>query len=622
MIIDAIMLYSHHGKCKTIPLNPDISVITGDVRKGKTTIGDIIDYCFASHECTISKGHVRDRVSAVGLILDRDGDRFAVIRELPPNDEKCYIIQSPEGIPEPGSFGEQVNRKHLSSFLSQKLGIEDKAFDKSGSFEFSVRHAIPMCIQSQSDISNRDEILHGLSSDFFKKRHTRMALPYFLQIYDNHAIDIIREREQIESELIDCRAEMKLNEDLMKKIELRIERLLDDAAAIGLTEGRITKANKESKLKYLSTLEGPFEVHETTSDRLSKLQSDLDQKMEELRRLNNEIKNTGNIVSITKDYIKQKNNQYSRLNCVHLYNPSESDRCPPCGSIPSNNTITIDEINAELKSISDSLSKVKQSEKLVKKFENESSKQRSDLTSHIRYLREEIAKESNAIHDSNRNFSMEVDEIRFRASYLLDTLNELGKKNNKAEIELKKKQIEELDKMLEDDIVQANESEVLGTLANRMTSYGRALEVLNSDQALLFDLKKMMPYTVSNNGKNVVVFNTWGSGYNLTCGHIITILAMHSIFLEKRSSVPSFVFFDQITSATPGETKEDEERRNKTIGFIFSFAKDNPGMQIILSDHLRSDSTLIKGHIVADWWKDDALVPSDWPERDRSEQSE
>lgn len=613
-IIEKILLYSYDGRYKSIQLNPDISVFTGDVRKGKTTIGDIIDYCFASHECTISKGYVQDRVSAVGLILNSDGDIFAVIRKLPPNLDSCYIIQSPKNIPVFGSFGECIDRNHLASFLSQKLGIIDKVSDIDGSFELSVRHAIPLCIQSQSDISNRDEILHGVSSNFFKKKHTRMALPYFLKIYDDQAIETIKKRDQLEMELMNDKADMKLNNNLLERLNLRIERLLNAAISLGLIENKVTKTNRVSKIEYLSKLNGSFEVFDTSSERLFSLQAQLESKTSELRQLNYEISNTEKIVSVTKDYLSQKENQLSRLNSVHLYNIDHSDQCPLCGSTPKINRASIDEINVELEKISNSLKNVNHSKKFVKKYEDESSKKRISLTSQIKTLREEIVKEYNKLNDSKCNYNAEVSKIIIEASFLLDSLNEIGSNNKRIETESKKEQIERLNNEIRNDIVLKNETTVINVLTERMTSYGRALSILDSNESLAFNLERMMPYIVSNDFQKGVVFSTWGSGYNLTCGHIITILALHSIIMEKHSTVPSFVFFDQITSSTPGDNENDVKRKNELLNFVIDYAKSHSGFQLILSDHFNSDDSLVSEYIVADWWgKDNALVPNDWP---------
>lgn len=84
MQIEKIILYSHTGKIRIINLKiGNLNIITGKSKSGKSSVGDIIEYCLGGSRCTIADGVVRDNVSWYGLLLNFGDEHLFVARKNP-----------------------------------------------------------------------------------------------------------------------------------------------------------------------------------------------------------------------------------------------------------------------------------------------------------------------------------------------------------------------------------------------------------------------------------------------------------------------------------------------------------------------------------------------------------
>lgn len=67
-----IVVYGHAGQHNSIRLNGSgLSIVTGASKTGKSSLIDIIEYCFGRETCNVADGVIRQHVSWYGILLDR-----------------------------------------------------------------------------------------------------------------------------------------------------------------------------------------------------------------------------------------------------------------------------------------------------------------------------------------------------------------------------------------------------------------------------------------------------------------------------------------------------------------------------------------------------------------------
>lgn len=68
MQIKALVIYGKNGKRRILKFKLGaVNIISGSSKTGKSTVGQIIEYCFGSKECEISAGIVRQYSDWYGI---------------------------------------------------------------------------------------------------------------------------------------------------------------------------------------------------------------------------------------------------------------------------------------------------------------------------------------------------------------------------------------------------------------------------------------------------------------------------------------------------------------------------------------------------------------------------
>ena len=96
MKIKALVAYGHAEVRRIIHFNTHgISIISGESKSGKSSIGDIIEYCLGGSSCSIADGVLRTKVSWYGLVLELENEEIFVARKMPKVTESatnaCYF---------------------------------------------------------------------------------------------------------------------------------------------------------------------------------------------------------------------------------------------------------------------------------------------------------------------------------------------------------------------------------------------------------------------------------------------------------------------------------------------------------------------------------------------------
>ena len=82
--IEAFVLYHRTiAQPRVLPLKPGLNVLTGWRSTGKSSLIEIVDYCFGRKTLTVSAGKIRQTVAWYGLVI-RNDDKFAFGAGRPP----------------------------------------------------------------------------------------------------------------------------------------------------------------------------------------------------------------------------------------------------------------------------------------------------------------------------------------------------------------------------------------------------------------------------------------------------------------------------------------------------------------------------------------------------------
>lgn len=92
MQIEAIVIYGKNGEKRILPFHSGKNnIISGVSKTGKSTVGQIIEYCFGSRQCDISAGVVRKYSDWFGMLLKLDEEKCFVARKNPDLDKNIAI---------------------------------------------------------------------------------------------------------------------------------------------------------------------------------------------------------------------------------------------------------------------------------------------------------------------------------------------------------------------------------------------------------------------------------------------------------------------------------------------------------------------------------------------------
>ena len=80
----SLTVYSVAGERRTLVFHKSgLNIITGRAKTGKSSIVDILDYCFGREECYVAEGVIRQHVAWFGVEIENKDDILFVGRRNP-----------------------------------------------------------------------------------------------------------------------------------------------------------------------------------------------------------------------------------------------------------------------------------------------------------------------------------------------------------------------------------------------------------------------------------------------------------------------------------------------------------------------------------------------------------
>lgn len=638
-----IVLYSHDGRRRVLSFNVgEVNVITGASKTGKSTIIDIVDYCFGSGTCRVPDGIIRRSVSWFGVRLQLGDGQGFIARKCPPrssnSSEECYLVVGGDvEIPEFDSIHQNTNSKGLVTTISDWTGVMENIHipprgQTRSPLVASVRHGLMLCFQPQDEIIRRGQLFHN-ANDRWKAQGLKDVLPYLLGAVEDDYVQKQEELRRLKAELRTIERKLDGLKTLRGEGIGKAGELLAQARDVGLSSAPdlgewedIVSSLKEVASKPIGQIEEP----DSGSEEYDRLSDQREALLIEKRHLQNQIYAARSLEKAESGFTTEASEHQARLVSIGIFDQSDYERhvCPLCsfelgGKSPSQQA---SDIQASLLQISEQLERVSRNTPHIEKAIAGVEKSLSETQEKLRQNREEMF----AVRQADERLRQLKDDtakkahILGRISLYLESLPELPETQSLAEQAKRlEKDIVVLEEQLADEVIQEKLESIVSLLSLKMSDLARFLELEHSKYPLRFNLKKLT--IVADTSDGPIPMERMGSGENWVGYHLIGHLALHQWFTKHHRPVPRFLFLDQPSQVyfppEPVEDRsidelEDDDRQDlrRMFQMVFKFVLELvPGFQVIITEHADINENWYQDAIRERWRGGLKLVPEDWP---------
>jgi len=631
MQISKVILYGVNGRMRIVPFELGrMNMITGDSKTGKSAIGDIIDYCLGSSKCSIPEGIIRETVAWFALVLDFDGEKVFVARKSPGALQQNSEMYSYDVIVDdriPSSSDEimpNISKDSFKRSLSSKIGIGEMrgisgTLGSGASFPISLRHAMYYCVQAQNEIASRGILFHHQDRDY-ATRDIRETLPYFLGAVPEDAALLVAERRGLQRQL-GVALEKLENEDSTRDAWSEGAWSIVEAAC---SEGMISReeAKEEgAKLHELIRAIAQWEFDRTNglSDiNLTSLQKQLEELELDLYEATAQRCELESSVELLSKFESCSEEKAARLEPIGLLEalPYDPDRCPFCHEQLRERIPSFEKMTNSVRELDKELSSVRKGKSRLSGDLDQAVQVEEGLRRRVLRVKEQIegAYESvEALREKRDRYFRKAMMVGRATSWLKFHPVDHADRAMLDRSEDLKKRIDEINEKIDEGIIQSKVGDALAAVSRHMTAWAKELDVEHSENNYRLDIGKAIP--VIDLPEKTIEFSAIGSGGNWVGIHLVTLLSLHRLFIERKRPVPNFLFLDQPSQAFSGsQESEDALAVAKIYKFLQERVLEEEGkLQIIVVDHARLDEKDFAGSVVEEWGKEGPkLIPLDW----------
>lgn len=636
MQIRELVLYGYNQKVRHLTFKlGQVNIITGRSKSGKSAVGDIIDYCLGGDACNIADGVVRENVAWYGILLQFEKERVFIARKNPDRGQQtttaCYIeVGTKLEVPEQCTFSPNTNVAGIEEALTQRIGIsENLNTPPSGQSRLplaaNIRHSLYYCFQGQDEIAAKNFLFHHQAEDFITQA-IKDTIPYFLGAVSEEALALENERSILKRKLTLEKRKLEENRHLMGGGSERAISLIGEARKVGLIDPAMTIDYQNYQEMYLilqNTMNWvPDQVHISKAmDRLTFLQSKLQEYQTDYDELGINIDNAKRFVGETMGYSSEAEHQKTRLESIGLFEQLDFSpgKCPLCSGTLDNPLPSVEMIKVSISNLDKAISNVTREQPKLRAYISELEQERQKKLEGIKEVQAEIdgLYQQEDEHAQLRDINARRGKVIGRISLWIESV-ENNTESDKQEQIVKSisDRLQEIDEILDMDSVEERKQSALSRIQENMTKWAKELELEHCDSPYRLDLNKVT--VVVDKPDRPVPLKQLGSGSNWVGVHLIAYFALQHYFISTKRPVPSFLFFDQPSQVYfPSELDEkniDWNEVNKMYQFMVDRTTELEGqLQVIIVDHADLNQDSFREFICENWWPINRnLVPDDW----------
>lgn len=645
MQILEIILYNNNGKKRILPFKiGKVNIITGDSKTGKTSIIDIIDYCFGSSDFKVAEGVVRNYVWWYAVRFQLEHGQILVARPNPTKYARSasdvYFMQGDEVvIPEFKELKQNINIEILASKLASIIGIEEYTHQAKNltrpELPVTFKHSRFYSFQPQTDIDQRDFLFYNQKKNSWTEQAMKDTLPYFLGAIETGNIRLERELAAKRRNLNRLTRELKQAEAVVDKTLGQVFNLVNEAKQVGLIQVNSIAKDREEGLRILQSVSENDVIQETTNSEnqiLNELQARRGVISKELGLIKQNIRDTENYQKETQGYLNEATYQANRLESINLYPQNKevnNQICPLCEQNLPISIPKIEELEKSLIGLQNNLKLTKKESPKLKEYLDKLHETRTSLTAQVREVEKSISTiyREQAQAKKLKDLNIRKGRVLGRISLYLESKVEINDfSETKQKISILQSEIINLEKKLSAEEKEDKLEGILDQLSVQMTAWSKDLELEFKDRTIKFDVKKLTLFIISPDRK--IRFDQTGSGENWVAYHLLIHFALHKYFSISRRPTPRFLVIDQMSQAyfppekdlkKTGEIEqsEDDKAIRRLFDFIFKRTEELEGkFQTIIIDHAKLNNDRFKSAIQEEWRNGKKLVPIDWVENE------
>lgn len=637
--ISAITIYSHNGQIRTVPFQlGKLNIVTGDSRRGKSALLNIVDYCLASKTYVIKGATLRRYVRVFAVTLVKDHQQVFVARPAPvPGNQSAStmsIVAQAPGTPPPAladlHFTTPLEAAHgiLSNFAGIDQTVKVNVGRNVNPIPPTIRHTLFFCLQKQNEIANQDLLFHSQGEEF-KPATIRSVIPYFLGALDPQ--QALRENQL----------------QLLRQRHAAMERSLAAARGLAAASGRaLALATEAVEAGLIAPASANDSTPQTVLDRLQQAltvrtalppTNEPDDPMSMLVNERRDLRSQhaqarARIADLRQqakenlEFVDQAADQHARLASLDLLTQPVSggfSHCPVCTSPTPQATGIVEMIRQDLAHLDTDIAVVGDNTPEINRLIGVQEQALQELRDVLRRNQEQI----DTLTAGRRAAFDQPDALREaavvqgRISLFLETTARIETQpvqDGRAEIQA---QIA----VLEDDIGESARSDRLSSfvslISQSIKDKARALRLEHSESPIRLDTRALSVVADTRDGP--VYLSDMGGGENWLGYHVTTMLSLQEWFAEQECPVPRLLMLDQPSQvyfpedAPAGATLAGPDRiALLNLYKVIQQSVDglHGGLQVIVMEHADLADEPFAGAVRQRWRRSngDALVPEEW----------
>lgn len=609
--INKIILWLDNGEKRELQFYKNkVNIITGEQSKGKSTIIEILDYCFFASENPIVQGDdYIDRVSWFGINFFINEKHFTIVRHS--KNKNDYFFSSSGELPD--SPHANLKEENIKNAINFEFGINDNVVFPYGGKEIkkgskiSPRYFLLFNTQRRNVLSSDESLFDKQSGSKYLKYQEALTRIFDLALGVTTIDNLIKQESLFEKEYEKSQLEKK-QELLTTKSGLFNEEtttLCQQAKTLNLVNSSLSNDACINELK--------LQINNISTIPNWNNQSELDTFEQEKMNLKLKLSKYKRYLKQYQQYKKALESDLDSLKPIIYLQENFSDLLEV-----SNLDVLIDSISMEFKGIKEFI------------FDNE-------LPAVIDLQKTITALESDLIilDTTIKNISSAVttaDNIRKEQLLFLgevkSTLKIYNQKNIETDYTIKIEKLQNEIHALKREVQKVDRSDVLDTISEYMQEIFREVDFnLSGYQGFkpVFDYKTKLIHLKKIDEKILYKDSTVkniGSSSNHLFLHLAFFTAIHRLFAKEQIPyIPPFLILDQPDSPYYETNDKDSFERQtffkalRTLdNHISYFTNMNKDFQIIVLEHIEwteLEKAEFKNFVLVDreWRHGHGLVP-------------
>lgn len=641
MQIMAIVVYSHDGQRRVIPLRPGrLNVITGESRSGKSAVVEIVRYCLGSEELRAPVGVITDKSAWFGLHLQLPDGQAFVARPVPAQGRAVTsaallrVGQQVE-VPESDELAANTNADAVVETLGAAIGIEENEaiLQPQASrppVQATLAHALFFCMQRQHEIANQELLFHRQGEPFIST-HIRDVLPYFLGA--------------VPADHLRMQGQLRIVREQAREVAQRLERLgavanderdnsivlLREAEQVGLirSDGWDELPTPELRAALQRALDAdiaPSGALPEGGDAFAALRRQQSEVVEQYRELQATRRLAQSILDEQGEYADEFDRQLQRMEAVELLPADGAHVCPVCEQALSDETPTVTELRDELSRLRAETDAVARDEPRLERMVAQVEQDQVAAQERLRQI--DISLDALVRqYEQIRRLADDINArsyVKGRLDHFVQTVNEADRSDAAAaEDELRELnlRIEALEAQIGHEAVRENVTSILNVVGETMREFANVLDLEHATSSVRIDMARLN--VVADTAAGTVPLTRMGSAANWVGYHLVTYLALHRFFIDHDRPLPRFLILDQPTQAfyppelPAGQTVPLTDADRQAVARMYRLLYDVveaylPRLQIIVMDHLLLQDDWFVDSIAQNWRDGEKLIPSEW----------